>query len=182
MAQIPAELIAGDTWEWSRDLEDYPAPTWDAAWHFEKADYNFTVSATDDGTAHAATVTAVTTAVYRPGRYRWRLVVTSTTTRKSVEQGWLEVIADPAAAGNLDHRSTARVVVEHINAYLRDPTNLVAANYALGGRSLSRWSRTDLLVERDKWLAEVRTEDAVERMAAGLGNPRRLYVRFMARG
>jgi hypothetical protein len=182
VAQIPAELIAGDTWEWSRDLEDYPAPTWDAVWHFEKADYNFSVSATDDGTAHAATVAAATTAVYRPGRYRWRLVVTSSTARKSVEQGWLEVIPDPAAAGNLDHRTTARVVLDHINAYLKDPTNLTAANYALGGRSLSRWSRADLLVERDKWIAEARSEDAVERMAAGLGNPRRLYVRFNARG
>jgi len=88
------------------------------------------------------------------------------------------VLPDPAAAGNVDHRSTPRVMLDNIEAYLRDPGNLVAANYALAGRSLARWSRADLWVERDKLLAEIRSEEAAARASAGLGNPRRLYVRF----
>lgn len=178
--QVPAELIAGDTWEWTRELDDYPASAWTSVWYFEKADHNFSVVGVASADVHTATVAAATTAVIRAGKYRWRLVVTriADSVRKSVDESWLEVLPDPAAVGNVDHRTTARVVLDMIDAYLRDPTNLTAASYSLGGRSLSRWSRADLLVERDKWQAEVRAEEASERMAAGLGNPRRLYARF----
>lgn len=178
--QVPAELIAGDTWEWTRELADYPPATHSAAWYFEKADGNFSVTAGESGSDYTGTVAAGTSAGYRSGRYRWRLLVTRTadSVRKTVEEGWLEVLPDPAAPGNVDHRSTARVMLDNVEAYLRDPGNLVAANYSLAGRALSRWSRADLMVERDKLLAEVRSEDAAGRIAAGLGNPRRLYVRF----
>lgn len=176
--QVPDDLVAGDTWEWVRELTEYPAPTWDAAWYFENADSSFDVSAVDSGAQHSATVPSATSATLKPGRYRWRLLVTSGSTRKSVEQGWVEVLRNPAAAGNFDHRTVARRTLEVIEAYLVDPTNLAAANVTLGGRSLSRWNRADLLVERDKWKAEARAEEAAEMVGAGLGNPRRLYARF----
>lgn len=178
--QIPDELIAGDTWEWTRELADYPPSTHSAAWYFEKSDFNFSVVAGESADTYTGTVAAATSATYRAGKYRWRLVVTRTadSVRKTAESGWLEVQPDPAAAGNVDHRSTARIMLDNIEAYLRDPGNMTAASYSLGGRSLSRWNRADLLVERDKLAGEVRSEEAAERIAAGLGNPRRLYVRF----
>jgi hypothetical protein len=176
--QVPDTLLAGDTWEWTREVADYPAGTWAGVYYFEKGDANFSASASQSGTSFAVSVAAATTAGYRSGKYRWRLAVTSGAVRKTVEEGWLEVLPDPAAAGNVDHRTTARVMLDNIEAYLRDPGNLVAANYALAGRSLSRWARADLLVERDKLLAEIRAEDAAARNAAGLGNSRRLYARF----
>lgn len=178
--QVPVQLLAGDTWEWTREFADYPASTHSAAWYFEKADHNFSVAAAAAGDTFTGTVAAATSAGYRAGKYRWRLVVTRTadSVRKTVESGWLDVLPDPAAAGNVDHRSTALVVLDMIDAYLRDPTNLTASSYSLGGRSLSRWSRSDLLVERDKWKTEARSEESVERIAQGLGNPRRLHVRF----
>jgi hypothetical protein len=89
--------------------------------------------------------------------------------RRTVEKGWSTVVADPAAVGNVDYRSTARIALEMIEAYLTDPTNLTAASYQVGGRSLSRWSRADLLAERDKWKMEV---------AAELGGSRHLYARL----
>lgn len=176
--QVPDELTAGDTWEWVRELSDYPAPTWDTAWYFEKSDHSFDVAGVDSGTQHSATVAASTSVDIKVGRYRWTLLATSGSTRKTVESGWTEVLRNPAAAGNFDHRTTARRNLEMIEAYLADSGNLNAASYSLGGRSLSRWSRADLLVERDKWKAEARAEEAAERIGAGLGNPRRLYVRF----
>ena len=176
--QVPAELIAGDTWDWTRSLADYPAGTWSAVYYFEKADFNFSVSCTPSGTTHVATVAAATSAGYRAGQYRWRLLATSGGTRKTVEEGWLDVLPDPAAAGNVDHRTTARVMLDNIEAYLRDPTNLQAANFAIAGRSLVKWNRGDLLVERDKLRTEVQSEEAAERVSKGLGSPRRLYARF----
>lgn len=176
--QVPDTLIAGDTWEWTRTLSDYPAGTWTGVYYFEKADANFSASATASGTDFAVTVAAATTAAYRSGKYRWRFLVTSGSVRNTVEEGWLEVLPDPAAAGNVDHRTTARVMLDNIETYLRDPTNIAAASYSIGGRSLSRWSRSELIAERSRLQQEVRSEEAVERTAAGLGNPRRLYARF----
>jgi hypothetical protein len=178
--QIPDELLAGDTWAWTREVDDYPASEWTAAWYFEKADFNFSVASVADVDTHTGAVTAATSATYRPGKYRWRFVATNIadSSRATVESGWLVVEPNPAAAGNVDHRTVAKVVLDHIEAYLRDPTNITASSYSLNGRSLSRWSRSDLLVEREKWMSEVKSQEAAERIAAGRGNPRRLYVRF----
>lgn len=177
--QVPAELIAGDTWAWTRDLSDYPAGTWDSAWYFEKADFNFSVAGVDSGTRHTATIAAATSAGYRAGTYRWRLVATRTSdsVRKTVEEGWLEVLPDPAAAGNVDHRSSARVMLDNIEEYLRDPLSLRAASYSLGGRSMSKWNRADLITERSRLKAEVAREARAEKMSAGDHVPR-LQVRF----
>ena len=181
----PTELIAGDTWEWRETLADYPASAWTATWYFQNAGGAFSVAGTADGDVHVAASAASVTAIRKPGSYYWRLTVEQSDgglppviTRKTVDEGWTTIVPNPAKGGAFDHRTTARVVLDAIDAYLVDPTNLAAASYSLGGRSLSRWSRTDLLVERDKWTQEVRTEEAKNAMAKGLGNPRRLYVRF----
>ena len=176
--QVPDQLLAGDTWEWTRELSEYPAPTWSATYYFEKADANFAANAAASGSAFAVTVAASTTATYRAGKYRWRLVVTSAGVRKTVDEGWLEVLPDPAASGNVDHRTPARVMLENVEAFLMDPTNLLAANYSVAGRALSRWSRADLLAERDRLRAEVRREESAERMGKGLNPRNRIAVRF----
>ena len=176
--QVPDQLLAGDTWEWSREYSDYPAPTWTGVYYFERADANFSANATASGSAFAVTVPAATTGAYRAGRYRWRLLVTNGSTRKTADEGWVDVLPDPAAAGSVDHRTTARVMLDNVEAYLRDPTNLAMANWSIGGRALSRWSRADLLVERDKLRAEVKREEAAERMSKGLNPRNRIAVRF----
>jgi hypothetical protein len=174
---VPAELIAGDTWEWTRNLSDYPAATWSAVWYFEKSDHNFSVTGGTSGDTHTATVAAATSAGHKPGEYRWRLVMTASGVRKTAESGYLDVLRDPAAVGNADHRSIARVMLDNVEAYLRDPTNLAAASYSLGGRSLSRWSRSELLTERSRLQAEVMRETQADRLSSGVGVPR-LQVRF----
>ena len=181
----PTELIAGDTWEWRETLADYPASAWAATWYFQNSGGAFSVAGTADGDVHVAAAAASVTATRKPGSYYWRLTVQQSDggdpeviTRHTVGEGWTTIVPNPAKGGGFDHRTTARVVLDAIDAYLSDPTNLAAASYSLGGRSLSRWSRADLLVERDKWKMEVSSEEAAKGMANGLGNPRRLYVRW----
>lgn len=170
-SQVPGELIGGDTWEWTRTLADYPASEWTSEWHFENATFGFSVEGTASDDTHIASIDATTIDGLLPGSYRWWLSLTriADSVRRTVEKGWSTVVADPAAVGNVDYRSTARIALEMIEAYLTDPTNLTAASYQVGGRSLSRWSRADLLAERDKWKMEV---------AAELGGSRHLYARL----
>ena len=169
--QVPAELIAGDTWEWTRELSDYPAGTWTATWYFVKGGAMFSVVGTASGTTHAATVAAATTSAKAAGRYRWTLTVLAAGVRKSVEEGWVEVTPNPAGTA-VDPRPNARIVLDNIDAYLADPNNLTAASFTYRERSLARYSFKDLMELRAKMQAEIETQEA------GNTKPRRLYARF----
>jgi len=172
----PTKIIAGDTVTWLRD-SGYDPATWTLRYVLISADRTIALDSVAEGSSHRITAAPADTAAWRPGVYRWVATVSDGTDRHTIDQGRLTVDPDPAGA-EYDPRSTARVVLDMIDTYLRDPTNLAAASYSLAGRSLSRWSRTDLLVERDKWTQEARSEEAAEAIAKGLGNPRRLYVRW----
>lgn len=170
--QVPAELIAGDTWAWTRDLADYPADTWVATWYFVKDGVKFSVDGVADGTTHTATVDAETTAALKAGRYQWRLTVSSSGVRISVpgESGWLDVLPDPAGKA-VDPRLSDRVILDNVDAYLRDPSNLTAASMQIAGRTLSHYSLTELWDLREKLQAKVTNEESS-------GKPRRIFASF----
>jgi len=46
----PAALRSGDTWQWTRDLGDYPADAWTLTYYFRNATAHFDIVATADGT------------------------------------------------------------------------------------------------------------------------------------
>lgn len=173
----PTSVVAGDTIAWTETLADYPAPTWTLKYRIAKSGRAIEIVSTASGTNHAVAVTAATSAGWDPGEYQWTSYVVNGALRHTIGRGILEVKPDPAGAA-YDPRTTAQVMFDNIEAYLIDPNNLAAASYSIGGRSLSRWSRAELLVERDKLRNEVRSETAAARIAAGLGNPRRMYTRF----
>jgi hypothetical protein len=136
----------------------------------------------DNAGAHLLTVAAAATALWPAGAYTWVLQATRTTERESLASGTTQVLPDPAATSTapLDLRSLARQSLDAINAYLANPANLQAASYSISGRTLSRYPRAELLAERSKWQAEVAREEAAARLAAGLADRRRIYVRFGA--
>ncbi len=173
----PTTIVAGDTVTWTKSLSDYPAGTWTLNYRLVKVGRTISITASASGTDHVVTVAASTTAGWDPGTYTWTSFVTSGALRYTLQRGEFEITPNPAGA-TYDPRSVAKVMLDNIEAYLIDPNNIAAASYSIGGRSLSRWSRAELLVERDKLKAEVRSEDAASRIAKGQGNPRRFYVRF----
>lgn len=178
--QVPAELYAGDTWAWARELADYPATTHTAAWYFEKADQNFSVSASASGTAFVASVAAASTATYRPGRYQWRLLVTriSDSARFVAERGYLEVQPDPAAAGNRDWRSHARRTLDLIEAVIEGKASTDQLATSIDGVSLSRYSWAELTALHDRYRAMVAKEEADARAADGRPSGRRILTRM----
>ena len=173
-ASIPARLTAGDTWEFTFTHADYAAPTWDASVYFENAAATFSAAATDDGSAHAFSIAAATTASKRAGRYLWSIRVTDGTSSYTVETGWVEVVADPAAAGVHDPRSDSRKMLDALNATLLGRATSDQLSMTIGGRSLSRIPLPELREWRDQLRQEVRTEE--QGSSAGLG--RDIKVRF----
>jgi hypothetical protein len=174
--EVPAKLIAGDTWQWTRELADYPAPTWTATAYFEKAGSTFSVLATASGTIHAFEVSSATTAPYQSGRYAWRIRVTDGATTATIEPGgYLEVEANPATGSGRDTRSWARRTVEAIECFLEGNASTAQASMSIGGRSISRWSLAELRDFRKDLLAEI----AAESQTASNGRGRNIKARYV---
>lgn len=178
----PLELRAGDTWQWRReDLADYPAPTWVLTYRFVNASGAFEVVAAPDGSAHAVTVAASTTAGRTAGTYAWAAQVVNGSEKHTVDQGTLKVLPNlfaGTAAAAADLRTHARKVLEAIEAVIEGRATLDQQEYTIGGRSLKRTPIADLLKLRNFYKAELEGELAAERLANGLGIGRKIQVRL----
>lgn len=171
---VPSELLAGDTWRWTRDLTDHPAGTWTLTYYFENASEQFSALATADGTTHSVTVAAATTAPRKAGRYKWIARVTDGSIVETIESGWTDVLPDPASSTKHDPRSWARRTLDAVEAFLEGNATTAQQSVSIGGRSISRWSLPELRQWRDQLRQEVRTEEQADK--AGLG--RDIKVRF----
>lgn len=159
----PAALRSGDTWQWTRDLGDYPADAWTLTYYFRNATAHFDVVATADGTGYAVSVAKATTAVLVPGWYDWTAFVSSATERYQVGTGRTEVLPDLAAAAPHDARSFARRMLDYIEAALESRASsdqLDLVNAQLDTRSISR-DKAGLLTLRSQFRNEVSREEQV---------------------
>jgi hypothetical protein len=174
MVNIPKVLIAGDSWKWTADYGDFPAPTWDATAYFENAAQSFEVAASASGTSQVFAETAGNTAGLKAGSYYVQVRVTDGGESKTVEASWCDVKTNPAGEAKVDHRSWARRTLDAIEAFLEGNATTAQASVSIGGRTLSRWSLAELMQLRDQLKAEVRTEE--QGSQAGLG--RDIKVRY----
>lgn len=165
--QIPSELVAGDSWSWTRELPDYPAPTWTATVYFESTHGNFNAPATASGMAHAFSILAATTGTKKAGDYRWSVRVTDGSEVVTAESGWVKVLANPAASGTSDPRSWARRTLEAVEATLEGRATDGQLAHTIKDRSVSRIPVPELMQIRDRLRQEVKTEEAGSN--AGLG-------------
>lgn len=170
----PTSLIVGDTWQWDADYADYPRPTWAATAHFENAAEKFSVASTANGAAQRFAKTAAESATLKAGRYYVQVRVTDGTASHTVESGWCDVLPNPAASTKADHRSWARRTLEAIEAFLEGNATTAQQAMSIQGRSISRWSLSELTQFRNDLRGEVRSQEQAER--AGLG--RDIKVRF----
>ena len=174
---VPSRLNAGDTWSWTDEYPDYPADVWTLDYYFENTAAAFTVPTTAVGTGFEAAVDAVTTAALIPGSYRWAARVTSGATKYTVVAGWLEVLADPAAAAQRDFRTHARKMLDAIEAFeagAADGAQLLMISTAFGGRSATMISP----LEREQYKAQLRGQVGVEETGASAGLGRQIRVRY----
>lgn len=174
----PLSVYAGDTVRWSKSLPDYPASAgWVLSYILLNATSKITLGSTPSGDAFTVSADAATTAAWAAGDYAWRAQVSKAGDVFTVADGRMTV-RPSFGASTLDTRSTARKALEAVQAYLTDSKNLAAAEYQINGRQLRRHSLPELWAHRDRLQFEVSKEDAAARIAAGLPDGRRVYVRF----
>lgn len=174
----PSSVNAGDTWRWTRSLADYPASAgWALSYTLINASAKITISAAASGDDHAVTVAAATTATYAAGTYDWRARVSKAGEVYTVGEGRITV-RNAYAASTFDARSHARKTLDAIEAVIEGRASSSTAEYQIAGRQLKYIPVPDLLALRDKYRAEVKREDAIAAVAAGLPDSRRVFVRF----
>lgn len=179
----PQTLEAGDRWAWLRAdlITDYPSSAYSLSYVLRReiTGERIAITASSNSTGYVVEVSSTTTAAYNPGRYHWDAYITRTSdsARVKVNSGTLEIKPNKATSSD-DPRSFAQICLDNIETYLRDPNNIAAASYSIAGRSLSRWSRADLLTERERWKGEVAREKQAEQFARGMLTNSTIRVRF----
>lgn len=186
------ELIAGDTLDFYDDVPEYPpADGWTLKYQLiprftTPVQAPITITASTSGSQYRVQAAAAVTATWTIGAYTWaRWVEKAGPIRQSLGSGQLAVKQDPAAAAQgYDSRSHARKMLDAIEAILEgrsSSTQREMVAYTIGSRSMEfdkEDSRAQLvqLHSTYKWL--VANEDARERLASGLSNPRNVGLRF----
>ena len=176
----PTSARAGDTWRWTRSLVDYPAPIWTLTYTLFNAATKLSIVAAADGTDHAVTVAAATTANYTAGRYDWVASVSAGSERYQVDAGVLEILPDVSALSKYDSRSHARIMLDAIEALLESRASagdldLVMAAFA--DRRL-QYDVAGLRQLRRDYAAQVAAEDLAAARAAGATKAGLVQVRF----
>lgn len=179
----PESLEAGDRWAWQRTdlITDYPSSAYSLSYVLRReiTGERIAISTSAIASAYVVEVSSTTTSAYAPGRYHYDAYITRTSdsARVKINSGIIEVKPNKATSSD-DPRSFAQICLDNIETYLREPNNIAAASYSLAGRSLSRWSRTDLLTERERWKGEVAREKQAEQLARGMLTNSTIRVRF----
>lgn len=179
---VPSQLRAGDTWKWTKSIADYPATAgWTLKYRFKSATGGFEITASASGADHSVTVAAATSAAYAAGTYSFVGWVEGGSSEKyTVDEGVADVLPDlrsGTATAAQDVRSTAQKMVDAIDAWLtgRDPG---VAEYEIAGRRMKYWSPSELLKMRQRFQSELNAEQAVNKLAAGLGSGRKIQFRL----
>ena len=187
---VPATIRAGDTAQWIEppqvDLDGNAATS--AAWsfvsylRFAKAAEAATVTGTarSDG-GWLLTLSATTTAAFDVGLWSWQSRISSGGVVITVGSGSFEALPNlsyTGTAASYDGRSQAQQDLDAVEVAIRTLVAKGAKSYTIGSRSFTSQDLSELI----KWRADLRAivarETVAEKIAAGLGNPHNLFVRF----
>ncbi|HEV2350812.1 MAG TPA: hypothetical protein VG028_13305 [Terriglobia bacterium] len=180
----PICVTAGDTLLWYRSVPPYLAS---AGWtlHYSlrgvpgsAIDFDSTPYNVDD---HQVNVTAATTSAWLPGEYTVQgyAVNAGTGERHLIFEGFIKVKANlQSADASYDGRSHARKCLDAIEATLEGRAADDILDSTIEGTIIRRMNPQDLLLYRDRYRAEVRTEEAKAKISEGRATGRNIYARF----
>ena len=187
---IPPTIIAGDSLSWNDGAgvdsagAALSSPTWTLIYYLRTntaAEGATVTGATDGAGGWDFTISAATTANFDAGAWYWQAKATSGASVITLGSGSLTVersMAYTGTPGAVDGRSQAAQDLEAVQTAIRTIVAGGVSQYTIGNRQATKIDLAKL-VEREAYLKTiVAREKAAEKIAAGLGDPRNLYVRF----
>lgn len=181
MSDIVNELIAGDSLDYTVAVDGYSAVD---GWILKdslRGPSSIDLTASASGSAFHIQADSTTTATWLPGNYNWVRTVSKSGQRYTVASGTLVIKADlTQAPAGYDGRSLAAKALSDAETALATfrATRGRTKKYTIGSRSMEFESVGEILAEINYWKLRVANESTAESIASGLGNPRRLGVRF----
>jgi hypothetical protein len=173
----PKQIIAGLSYSWTKKLPLYKASDgWTLAYTIvsQNAQYDLTVVASGDD--FDVTILKADSAKFEAGSFKLIGYVDDGTDRIQVFCNDLVIVPDFTKAG--DFRSYAAQTLEAIEAMLLKSASKDQQSITVDGQSLARRTVADLLTLRDRFQREVRLEKKAADIAAGIGKPGRVQLRF----
>jgi hypothetical protein len=187
---VPATIRAGTTVGWVEppavDLDGNAATS--ASWTLISYLRTNTASegATVTGTARAdggwdMAITATTSSAFDAGTWYWETRATSGSTVLTVGSGTTQVLPGlnyTGTPGAFNGQSQAEQDLVAVQAAIRAIVSKGAKQYSIGSRSFTTTDLGELMKREAQLKAIVARERVAEKVAAGLGDPRSLFVRF----
>ena len=187
---IPRSITAGDslTWNDAAGVDAQGDPVQSSTWALTYYLRTNTASegATVVGVAGAAgswdfTIAAATTTAFDAGAWSWTARATNGALALTFGTGSLTVLASLAYTGTpaaFDGRSQAEIDLAAVQTAIRSIISGGVSQYAIGSRQATKLDLGALMKRESELKTEVARERAAEKIAAGLGDPRNLFVRF----
>lgn len=193
--KIPTLITAGDSAGWTDNAFADPSGTlitssggWALAYSFRgpQASGGLDLAGTAQGTGWALALTPAQTAALNTGTaalvWSWHAYATKAGSRITAGYGTLKVqpnLAALAVATTYDGRSQAEKDLEAIRAEMSARISGGATlEYTIGSRSLKKEPLAALVQMEQRCLRIIAREKRAQAGANGLGNPKRLSVRF----
>lgn len=190
MLSIPSQIIIGDTATWNDqglrgldpvtgEVADYVSGSYILSYAI-RGSVGLNLTAVANGLGYRTTITSVQSTALTAGNYFWQAFVTKAGNRVTIGSGQIQVMTNlsvgtSAYGGRLEVEKMLDAVTAAIQARL---TGGAVLRYEIKGRDLERDPIPDLIMLRDRLRVEVARARAADKIAQGLGDPRRLFVRF----
>ncbi len=166
----PMTVRAGESWQWTRALAEYPATAWTLTYHAFNAEGTWTLTASADGTVHLVHAGPDVTTEIPPGRYDWISQVSDGVEVFGVGAGSMVVLPDLALVSSHDGRSRARRILEAIDAMIEERAtdgDLDVVKTAIGAR-VTEYRLDQLLKLRAHYAAIVARETQAQTGIGGM--------------
>lgn len=151
---LPREIVAGDTLQFKLAVDDYlPDDGWTLKYALLNSDGKIDIVASaSDGDYHVFDVAAATTVGYDPGEYSVRGYVTNEGGERHTiwRDGAVLILPDPITAEAQDERSTAKKIIDQIDAIMEARTALSRdkGEFTVDGQKVKYRSFDELLRAR----------------------------------
>ena len=173
----PLSFCAGDKVQWKKSFSDYPASdSYELKYYLVKSNNQITVTAAADGDDHLVTITAADSANYAAGRYFYQARIEKGTDEKyTVGEGVIEIKPNLSAqSSGYEWREHCEQALANIEAILLNKGTHDNFSYSIAGRSLSKYSWSELKEMRDYYKAELVRFDRKH----GLKRKQKIQVQF----
>ena len=135
----PVEIAVGETLEWTKSLEGYPASEWALNYYFRGAGKGFNAAATVEGDDFHVAVDESVTAEMAVGTYYWEAWVSNGSDELMVARGETRVLQNlktMPVTSIFDDRSQVKKNLDALDALLAGRITKDVQLYVIGNRQL----------------------------------------------